>query len=183
MDGDEIDYDDLPEDPEQAFLVLERGFRNELTGSARAWGDEFPRSPYFDYMSKIRAAADALRLPFLNNWNLPAFDDLSEAVFRHFLADVDGYCTRTRIALGRRNKQYSVAFDAAAKKKIRHYLDQIREVVQNAELDDRKKEALLARIAALQTEVDRKRTRFDAFAAYAIEAAGVVGTIELASVV
>jgi hypothetical protein len=135
MDIEDIDYDDLPEDPEQAFLVLERGLRSELGARTSGWGDEFPRVPYFDYMSKVRAAAEALGLLFLHNWTLPAFDELSETLFRHFLSDVDIFCTRTRITLGRRNKQYSVAFDAAAKSKIKHYLDQIREVVQGAELE------------------------------------------------
>ena len=103
------------------------------------------------------------------------FSSVSEETFRNFISDVDRYVTRARIAQGRRNRGYSVAFDSIAKKKIGHYLSQIRDIIDAADLDDRKKEALYARITALQTEIDRSRTRFEAFGAYVIEAAGILG--------
>ena len=92
-----------------------------------------------------------------------------------FLGDVDNFITQSHIRQGRRNRGYSVAFDVSAKRKIAHFLKQIRDVIDKAELDDRKREALYARIGALQTEVDRVRTRFEAFGAFAIEAAGILG--------
>ena len=175
MDLDDIDYDNLPEDPQQAFLVIERVIRQNLYDRIRNWGEGSPAVPYFDYINNVRAAADELGLSFLDQYENLGFPNASEEAFRNFISDVDRYLTRTRIAQGRRNRAYSVAFDAIAKKKIGHYLSQIRDVIDAADLDDRKKEALYARINALQTEIDRSRTRFEAFGAYVIEAAGILG--------
>jgi hypothetical protein len=45
------------------------------------------------------------------------------------------------------------------------------------EVEQNKKEALFERLNELQMEMDRERTRFDTFAALAIETAGVVGDV------
>jgi hypothetical protein len=182
MDMDDIDYDNLPEDPQQAFLVIERAIRQTLYDRLRPLShNDRPNVEYFDYMNHVRAAAEELGLSFLDDFGSTAYTNISEELFRNFIGEVDTYITRTRIAIGRRNKGYSVAFDTVSKRKIAHLLGQIREIVDTAELDDRKKEALYARIVALQTEVDRSRTRFEAFGAYVIEAAGVLGEVGSAS--
>jgi hypothetical protein len=175
VDLDDIDYDSLPEDPHQAFLAIERLLRQNLATRLTNTEQKYWFSAYFDYVNNIQAAAEALDLRFLSDWKKQSFSDMSEGLFRNFLADVDKFITKTRITQGRRTKGYSVAFDAAAKAKIRHFLDQIREIVDKAEIDDRKREALYARIAALQAEVDRSRTRFEALGAYFVETAGLLG--------
>src|SRR5579872_3304665 len=69
MDLDDIDYDNLPEDPQQAFLVIERVIRQNLYDRIRNCGDERPPMvPYFDYINNLRAAADELGLSFLDEY-------------------------------------------------------------------------------------------------------------------
>jgi hypothetical protein len=70
---------------------------------------------------------------------------------------------------------YSVRFDPAAKSKIRHHLQKVREIFDRLEVDPRKKEDLFARLSELEQEVDRDRTQFDRLAAMIISAAGVTG--------
>jgi hypothetical protein len=112
MDLDDIDYDNLPEDPQQAFLVIERVIRQNLYDRIRNWADERPPIvPYFDYINNLRAAADQLGLSFLDEYENLWFSNVSEETFRNFISDVDRYITRARIAQGRRNRGYSVAFD------------------------------------------------------------------------
>jgi len=48
-------------------------------------------------------------------------------------------------------------------------------IVEKLEISDGKKEALFDRIAALENEVDKDRTRLEAYGALVIEAAGVLG--------
>ena len=72
-------------------------------------------------------------------------------------------------------KQHSVALDAAAKIKLRHLLDQIRETVDKLDVSVAKKEALYNRINYLLAEIDRERTRWAAFAALMIEACDDIG--------
>jgi hypothetical protein len=54
-------------------------------------------------------------------------------------------------------------------------LNQIKNIVDEVELDDRKKEALYSKINALADEFDRDRTHVQAFGALVIEMAGIVG--------
>jgi hypothetical protein len=175
MDLDDIDYDNLPEDHQQAFLVVERALRQNLSDRLSTLGQEYWFGVYFDYINGVVGAAEAFELDFLKGWSTTSFIQMTEGLFRNFLADVDRFVTRVRIVQGRRTKGYSVAFDTAAKAKITHLLSQIKAIVTKAEIDDRKREALYARIAALQSEVDRSRTRFEAIGAYVIESAGIVG--------
>lgn len=80
-----------------------------------------------------------------------------------------------QIRRARRVQGYSVRFDRATKEKLRHHLEQIRVLVDKAELGETKKEALFKKINALQAEIDRDRTRFEALAALTIEASGTLG--------
>jgi hypothetical protein len=61
--------------------------------------------------------------------------------------------------------------------KIRHYLEKIREIVDRLEVPLPKKEALTAKITALTDEVDRDRTRLDAYAGLALEMAATGGEV------
>jgi hypothetical protein len=78
---------------------------------------------------------------------------------------------------GRRVQGYSVRFDAATKVKVQHHIEQLRRIFEKLEIEIDKREALFDRLNELQKEVDRDRTRFDTYAALAIEAAGVVGDV------
>jgi hypothetical protein len=82
-----------------------------------------------------------------------------------------------QIVHGRRVRGYSVQLDALTKSKIRHYLEKIREIIDRLEVPLPKKEALTARITALSDEVDRDRTRFDAYAGLALEIAATGGEV------
>jgi hypothetical protein len=72
---------------------------------------------------------------------------------------------------------YSVQFDPTTKAKVHHLLNQVREIFTKLEIDEKKREALISKLTDLDAEVDRNRTRFDAYAALAIEVADVAGEI------
>lgn len=85
------------------------------------------------------------------------------------------YRTTLQIRQSRRNKGYSVRFDTATKQKIRHHVEQVRGVIQKLEVEQPKKENLLKQLDAFLAEVDRDRTRFEAWGAVVIDAAEVLG--------
>jgi hypothetical protein len=80
-----------------------------------------------------------------------------------------------RVKKGRRAQGFSVQFDETARTKIHHHLDQVLVIFQKLEVDEKKRETLLFRLSALQSEVNQPRTKFDRFAALSLEVAGVVG--------
>ena len=92
-----------------------------------------------------------------------------------FMSDVDYCVSELRLRNIEREKQHSVALDTATKTKLRHLLSQIREMVDKLDISVARKERLYSRINALQEEIDRERTRYQAFAALMIEASDDVG--------
>ena len=96
-------------------------------------------------------------------------------LFNSFIAEVDYCITDLRLKNHERSKLYSVRLDAPAKIKLRHLLSEIREAVAALDVSVTKKDRLYARINALQDEVDRERTREQAFGALMIEACDDIG--------
>jgi hypothetical protein len=170
-------YEDLPDDPERAFLQLEGSFRDVCDQRLENvnTNEYFPGDIYLQYMRRTLAAAQELQLGIFIDYEIPRAENLTEQEYRDFCGMVEHYVTTIRIRLSRRNKEYSVRFDSKTKRIISHHIAQIREIIIVLEVDDWKREALLSRLNDLQNEVDTDRASYGVFAAFIIEAAGVVG--------
>jgi len=165
----------LPEDPIAKFIGIERIVRARYEEALARLDDNQSAVPLSRrYMSIVLPAAHEYGIEALQDWQQPALGDGWE-VYDRFLADVDFCLTPLRLRHGARAKQYSVAFDAAAKMKLRHLLDEFRGMVDKLEVSVTKKDRLHARINALQIELERERTRYEALAALVIEAADDAG--------
>lgn len=176
MTDDQL-FENLPTDPEQAFLYLEKYFRAECDENIvrlnRAQEPE--HSAYVTYLTKMNAAIAELGLESELSFRLPSVQDIDYETYQNVLNNINNYLTRLKIRHGLRVQGYSVRFDTVTRQKIRHHLTQIRGIVDILEVNQRKKEALLKKISALELEVDRDRTRFDTFGAFIIDAAEVLG--------
>jgi hypothetical protein len=168
---DDAFYDDLPDDPEAAFLYVESQFRTDCeTKVAQAHQEERVDVYYVQYISRVLGAITELGLESkFSDQSVPTIDDVNYSTYVNFSKDVDHYLTRLRIRHARRRKNYSVALDATTKTKLRHLLTQIKETVDKLDVPQKKKEALFSKISALEGEINRDRTPFDAFAALWIE--------------
>jgi hypothetical protein len=171
-------YEDLPEGGEEAFLVLEERFREDRDRKTGNFDPDqfFPADAYFEYMQRCASAAQEFQLDFAGGLRVPAVGNLGWDTFRIFQGDLNHYLTTLSIRRARRNRGFSVKFDATAKSKISHYITQIREMIARMELDDWKREALIYRLDALQEEIDRDRFRYQIFGAFVIEMGGIIGT-------
>jgi hypothetical protein len=169
-------YENLPEDPEQAFLLLEEKYRSECDESVRKAHQEENLNVYFvDYIAQVIGAISELGLQSKFDDRVPQIENVDYQTYLNFSKDVKHYRTMLLIGHGRRVQGYSVQFDAATKVKVKHHIDQLREIFQKLEVEQDKRDALRSKLNALQEEVDQERTRFDVYAALAVEAAGVVG--------
>jgi hypothetical protein len=150
---------DLPSDPIEAFLKLEETAREKFDQSD---GQQLAR---MQYMNAVITIAQTLGLDFLSGFKYPANDDVSMYQFSqkydNLLLTVDRFLLAHRMDRTNRDKQFSVVLDPPTKSKIRHYIAQIKEVVDHLDLPQSKKEAIYNRINALSSEVDRARTRFE----------------------
>jgi len=166
----------LPDDPEQAFIALERIVR------AR-YKQEFHQTNSDAVVNTRRQQYMLIVLPAAKHFKI--FNDLSFTdgikidrlweIFDQFVAEVDYRVTELRLQNIEHERLYSVALDEPAKVRLRSLLAQIRETVDAMEISVAKKERLFARINALQEEIDRDRTRYQAFAAFLAEATDDVG--------
>lgn len=174
MDFDD-EYADIPDDPQLAFVYLESHYKAAMNRDiAEAENNSSCEAFYIQYINKTTAAARVLDLDILQNWAAPSRSDNNIwNDYVDFCTHVEHYIEQIKIYHARRRRQYSVAFDGTTKAKIRHLLGQVKEIVDRLEVEERKREALYNGINTLLSEVDRNRTRFEAYACLAIEAAAV----------
>jgi hypothetical protein len=174
-----------PEDDELAFLYYEKLYRAPLDEAlaelSSRHGDEYWDSyNHFmqTYINQVLATVKALNLPLLEYWihNPAAAND--EKHFKQIKFDIDGTITEIKVRHAQIVRRASVKLEPDAREKIRELVNKIKLTIEAIQLPMPRKEALMNKLNAFAAEVDRDRTRFEAFAALIIEAAGVAGKVE-----
>jgi hypothetical protein len=169
---------DLPEDPEEAFLQLEAHYREELSAELRQIHESDGPIAYTHYIAKVLGAIIELGLEGeATTQQLPAVADTTYNTYVEFAKDIEHYKSRLKIRRARRIQGYSVKFDQTAKSKIHHHIKQLRTFFEKIEVSEAKRESLFNRLSDLENEVDRTRTRFETFAALAIESADLAAEL------
>ncbi len=169
-------YEDLPEDPEDAFLVLEADFRETCEMSILRSSEEVDERPYYEnYVVQVMGAVVALQISDIFTPDPPNIGEVTYTEYRRFKTEVLYFTTKISIRRGRRIKGFSVQFNRVTKKKILHYLNKIEDIIEKIDLSHQKKEALINKLRSFQSELDRDRTRLEAYGNLMIDAAGVLG--------
>ncbi|HLZ02167.1 MAG TPA: hypothetical protein VKR55_08440 [Bradyrhizobium sp.] len=169
-------YDDLPDDPEEAFLQLEAYFNSDCKRRLEAANNNDRLDIiHIDYIAQVLAAINALGLEGQFKSDVPSIQDVDYDTYLNFNKDVMHYRTMLLIRRSQRQQGYAVRFDGTAKRKIHHHLDQVLEIFNKLEIEENKREKLISRLNDLQHEVNQPRTAFDRFAALSMEVSGVVG--------
>lgn len=158
-------YDDLPDDEEAAFVVLEEHFKNKLESDIEN-SDEGNVIAYCKqrYCNQVIAAAKSLNIEHIKDYSLPESGQKIWDFYDRFETDVTNLIIQIRINHARRRKFYSVTFDGATKQKVRHYIEQIRTAVEQSILPQNKRDAIFKKLSELTLEIDRDRTRFEVVA-------------------
>ncbi|HJX95295.1 MAG TPA: hypothetical protein VJ324_06750 [Candidatus Acidoferrum sp.] len=164
---------DLPEDSELAFSQLEEKLRSELQEKTKQNQNNLF---YMEYFNQIHAIARGLALPILEKFEVPQVGNAIN-VFTAVSPEIENFIIQVKIRRGRRARGYSAVLDSTTKEKVRHLIAQIKSIVDRLEVDIRKKEALYYRLTALSDEVDRDRTKYDAYAGLAIEISNTSGKV------
>ena len=134
---------------------------------------------YFDILIAFDEVHD---LGILSDFRNPPSDQNSFSEF------FDGFCRHAEISsqkikmeAARRVKtgaQTIIVLDAPARKAIHALIDAIREKLNELALSENKRESLFNKLNAFAAEVDRNRTRTEAFLALAVEVARTARTIK-----
>jgi hypothetical protein len=169
-------YEDLPEDSEKAFIVLEEHFREECTDKIReAHHEERLDVYYMEYIGRVLAAIEELGLATAFLSPVPSIDEVNYTTYLNFSKDVEHYRTMLQIRHARRAQGFSIKFDHATKEKIKHHLNQIKEIVPKLEISESKRDDLMDKIVELEKEVDRDRTRLEVVGDFLSATTGMIG--------
>lgn len=160
---------DLPENDEEAFVKIAK---HALARLYAEYDQLTPNdSAVFaerEFVSTMMAAIRELNIAELCSWD-PNGNDMPN----RFVDDVQQVAQQFMIRHSRRQRKYTVAFDPATKRKLHHYLNQIREIVDHSADSESKKDALRACIAALAAEIDCGRSGYEKFADLVVSLAGL----------
>jgi hypothetical protein len=191
MDFNSHFYDDLPENPEEAFVVFESLKRSVLarahqadcdqnyikTGDSEYYAGNY--RPERDYLSAIMAFIDEYEID-ISIENLSYYDD--NTFFREFQIVLDKINhTVERYKLRRKRGLISSATPAfiaySSKDEIHNLLNKIRKIVNQEIVDESHKESLFKKINDLAQEVDKDRTTFDAIMSRCVDFSKAMGEI------
>lgn len=169
-------------DKEAAFVNLEKRYRSilhekleRLDQQESNW--EAFKAYYIEYVNHTVGTAAALGIEAFEGWKIPSHSESFnyQDWYRDFTAAVDSFSLQVRIARAEHQLLYSVRLSAQDKQKIRHYGEQIKQIIDNSALERDKREELLNLLNNFLKEVDRERTRMEAYGGLVVGIAHIVG--------
>jgi hypothetical protein len=171
----------LPEDPTLAFVAYEKRLRartRDRTDQYDERGDVNETSLARQYINRLIAFIRVWRLPVSVDMDVPYDDRDFWNWYYRFIKVVDYYVVEFQhehLRGGRGNIVAAISFSLDYKEEIGRLLGRVRKIVNQAELAHDKKDAIYAKIAALQSEVDRSTTRFDALLSRWLDLTNAIG--------
>ncbi len=175
MISDKI-FDDLPDDPASAFILLEEQFYIEFVREKRNnLTQDVPDSCYAEYMSKTIAAASMFGIGRVENWKIPSNSQEIYSEFFAFRNYVLQVVTKIKIQSGVKKKSESIYLNSEIKEKICDYISKIKIVINDSNIDESKKDCLMDKLSAFENEVGRNRTRIQSYGEMIVEFAGIFG--------
>lgn len=161
----EEDFDVVSDpSPEMAFIRLERKFRTNYEANLdNVDGNGVYYHYTVEYMNHVVAAADTLGIGLFDFGYSPPSKNTIYDDYQAFRQAVDRFIVRHTISNIRSGNKNTVVLSIVEKEKLRHYVAQLKEVIDKSELLPAKKERLYDLINAFLAELDRDRTGLQRF--------------------
>jgi phosphoglycolate phosphatase-like HAD superfamily hydrolase len=154
------DYDDLPADDGEAFAHLEAISRQRLYAEGRDQDGDIPFEDMLRYMNEISALADQFEISDISYDAQPEGHYGLE--FARFTRAVDYRLAQIRVRRSRRRQRDSVAINGPTREKIQHYLERLKAEIREADIPEKRKKALLDKIADFESELTKRRVNLAA---------------------
>jgi hypothetical protein len=181
-EDDDNEFIDLPDDPEEAFAVLQR---REYRKLEHHWESNEGGSGWYkerQYVDTLLAFDEVHSLGLVTAYASPPTGDNHFAdFFQDFRRHVEVTAQKIRIEAARRQKTGAtsiVVLDSPARDAIHKFVEAIRERLNELNLSDNKREALFGKLNAFAAEVDRNRTRTESFYAFVIDTGRLARDLE-----
>lgn len=167
-------FDDLPDDPELAFMELVGRYSDTLSEAVGGTNYSDRYADCMEYLVKVTSAAKACDLDVLGNWQVFAFDHEDfDYRFLLFRSEVDHYLNVIRIKNARRSNANGVRLNDQEKATLHGYVEKMRQIIASSNLPDPRKERIYEVLSELALEVSRDRTRFERIATFTRNLAGL----------
>lgn len=153
------EFDNLPDDPEVAFVRLYERHHKEYLNNVRT--DQDTRAEAADFMNTMLGIARGLDIDGFNEWTVPEEWDDIYPTFTNFDRALKRFVMEVKVRKSRVTKIYSVTLSHDDKERIHALVTQIREIISKADIEERKRNSLFIKLGAFEVDVDRSRTRFD----------------------
>jgi hypothetical protein len=176
------ELDDLDDDPRIAFMTLVDHAQRRLAEQTKRLDpqDEWDQCEELrhSFMNVVIAAAKRLQIEPFVSMEVPRLSDFKQNVdYRQFKADLDHYITQLVIDNSIRAKQDSVAILPNSKDRIRSYVHGLRQCIEQANMTDPKREALLEKLDQFEAELEKRRLNILAVARVAFELLAMPGAV------
>jgi hypothetical protein len=178
MDSEELL--DLPEDPELQFVEYERRLRQEMWKNIKESSSvRYDNDQKIYYVIKIMGFHDAHRFSFLQRPAINRGRDDFDDIFDSFLDEVTYWTTQIEVRHSQQLRPIHtiISLNEDIRRQIHSHINKIREYIAPLEIKHEKKEALLSKLNSLADEVDRDRTKTEAWTAFVLEIAGTGGKV------
>ena len=180
VDQEINEYADLPDDPEMAFAVLQK---REYEALERTWHNE--GSNWLQeqrYIGTLIAFDDVHELGIFADFGSPPSDrDSFDEYFDSFRRHAEIASTKFKMKAARRLKAGGstiIVLDLAAREAIHALINAIRQKLNELTLSENKRESLFNKLNAFAAEVDRDRTRTEAFLAFVVDLGRTAGAVK-----
>lgn len=177
------ELDDLPEDQAMAFMALVNLAQRRFADQADQFDSE-ERNDWqkleelrHSFMNVIVAAAKRFEIEPFVSMQVPRLDNFQERDHRQFMADVDHFVTQLMLDNSIRARSDSVAIQPKSRDRIRSYVNGLRQCLEQANMSESKREALLKRLDTFEQELERRRVSFLAVTRIVLEILAVPGGV------
>lgn len=175
--------DDLDDNPSIAFMQLVNHAQRSLVAQT---GSLDPNDRYEweqreelrqSFMNVVVASARRLEVEPFASMDLPRIEDFKSDHYIQFKSDLDHYITQLVIDNSLKGKKDSVAIFPKSKDSIRQYVFGLRECVEKSNMSEAKREALLAKLAQFEAELEKSRVNMVAVARVVFELLSIPGNL------
>ncbi|MGB6327102.1 MAG: hypothetical protein WBG11_15365 [Methylocella sp.] len=130
------------------------------------------------FMNVVIAAAKRFEIEPLVSKEVPRLSDFKQNVdYRQFKGDLDRYITQLVIDNSIRAKQDSVAILPNARDRIRRYVHGLRQCIEQANMTEPKREALLKKLDQFEAELEKRRLNLLAVTRVVFELLAIPGGV------
>lgn len=157
------ELDNLPEDPRFAFSAFSqhayRRFSNRLEQldgqeeSSYALIQDAKRG----FMNVVLAAAQRYEISPLDKYEIPHPRNFSDDHYSQFKSDLDFFMTQILIDNSIRERSNAITIDESLKDRIRKYVLELRNCIDNAELSQVEKQTLHDKLSAFEDALNNRR--------------------------